>query len=46
MHVCTEDRLQKIKKKKEEVFFASIRKTIENRFKITEYGKLEKAKGR
>lgn len=44
MHVCTEDRLQKIKK--EEVFFASIRKTIENRFKITEYGKLEKAKGR
>lgn len=45
MHVCTEDRLQKIKKK-EEVFFASIRKTIENRFKITEYGKLEKAKGR
>lgn len=33
-------------KKKEEVFFASIRKTIENRFKITEYGKLEKAKGR
>lgn len=45
MHVCTEDRLQKIKKKKE-VFFASIRKTIENRFKITEYGKLEKAKGR